>query len=81
MDVLQLAEEARLGVRDLMRSIGRAARAAAHALALASQESKRGALTLAAAAIRTRADEIIAANARDLDEAKAGGAAAAFLDR
>ncbi|MBV9703198.1 MAG: glutamate-5-semialdehyde dehydrogenase [Methylobacteriaceae bacterium] len=81
MDVLQLAEEARLGVRDLMRSIGRAARAAAHALALASQESKRGALTSAAAAIRTRADEIIAANARDLDEAKAGGAAAAFLDR
>ncbi|MBV9635195.1 MAG: glutamate-5-semialdehyde dehydrogenase [Methylobacteriaceae bacterium] len=81
MDVLQLAEEARPGVRDLMRSIGRAARAAAHALALASQESKRGALTLAAAAIRTRADEIIAANARDLDEAKAGGAAAAFLDR
>ncbi|MBV8564154.1 MAG: glutamate-5-semialdehyde dehydrogenase [Methylobacteriaceae bacterium] len=81
MDVLQLAEEARPGVRDLMRSIGRAARAAAHALALASQESKRGALKSAAAAIRTRADEIIAANARDLDEAKAGGAAAAFLDR
>jgi len=41
-------------------------------LALAPADAKTAALKAAAAAIRSRADEILAANADDLAEAKAG---------
>jgi glutamate-5-semialdehyde dehydrogenase len=53
-----------------MAEIGRRARAAAAALALASAEAKVSALRNAASVVRTRAAEILAANARDLAEAK-----------
>jgi glutamate-5-semialdehyde dehydrogenase len=65
----------------VMAAIGQAARKAAHALSLASAETKNLAIRKAADAIRARAAEILAANARDMAAAKANGTASAFLDR
>jgi glutamate-5-semialdehyde dehydrogenase len=65
----------------LMHDIGRAARAAARVLALASSAEKDEALAAMAAAIRAHQSAILAANAEDLAEAKASGATGAFLDR
>ncbi len=64
-----------------MRAIGRDARAAARALALASTAQKNRALAAMAKAIRRRRAAILAANAGDIAEAKAGRATPAFLDR
>src|SRR5437016_13428500 len=64
-----------------MAAIGRQAREAAAALALAPADSKTAALNAAAAAVRSRANEILAANAEDLAEAKQAGIGAALLDR
>src|ERR1700689_4199235 len=64
-----------------MRDIGRAARKAARALALAPATQKNRALAAMAKAIRGSAAAILAANREDLAEAKAAGATAAFLDR
>jgi glutamate-5-semialdehyde dehydrogenase len=64
-----------------MAEIGRRAREAAAALALASAEAKAAALTAAAQAVRDRADEILAANADDTDDAKRAGISAALIDR
>ena len=64
-----------------MREIGHAARAAAHALALAPALQKNRALAAMAKAIRGSHAAILAANAEDLAEAKSAGATAAFLDR
>jgi glutamate-5-semialdehyde dehydrogenase len=64
-----------------MRQIGRDARAAARALALAPAPQKNRALAAMAKAIRADAPAILAANAEDRAEAKAAGATAAFLDR
>jgi glutamate-5-semialdehyde dehydrogenase len=50
-------------------------------LALAPADAKTAALQGAAAAVRARADEILAANAEDLAEAKQAGIGAALLDR
>jgi glutamate-5-semialdehyde dehydrogenase len=65
----------------VMAGIGRAARAAAHALSLASTETKNRALRAAAATIRRRATDILAANARDMAAVRTNSAAPAFLDR
>ncbi|AXK82635.1 glutamate-5-semialdehyde dehydrogenase [Pseudolabrys taiwanensis] len=65
----------------LMAGIGREARAAARVLALTPAEQKDRALTAMAAAVRARKAAILAANAEDIAEAKAGGAAKAYLDR
>jgi glutamate-5-semialdehyde dehydrogenase len=64
-----------------MGDIGRRARAAARALALASTVQKDRALAAMAKAIRASTAAIIKANGEDIAEAKAGGATAAFLDR
>ncbi|MGE5164069.1 MAG: glutamate-5-semialdehyde dehydrogenase [Sphingobacteriales bacterium] len=64
-----------------MAEIGRRARAAARALALASSEQKNRALGSMAAAIRSQASLILAANAEDVAEARAAGVTGAFLDR
>jgi glutamate-5-semialdehyde dehydrogenase len=69
------------GLKAEMAEIGRRARTAAAALALASPEAKAAALRAAAAAIRGGANEILAANARDIDEAKGAGIAPALVDR
>ena len=64
-----------------MRAIGAAAREAARGLALASSAAKNAALSAAAHEIRTQTAAILAANERDLSEAKSTGVSAAFLDR
>ncbi|HEY4773233.1 MAG TPA: glutamate-5-semialdehyde dehydrogenase [Xanthobacteraceae bacterium] len=65
----------------VMRDIGRRAKAAARTLALAPSAHKDAALAAMAAAVRDAWAAILAANAEDIAEAKAGGATAAFLDR
>jgi glutamate-5-semialdehyde dehydrogenase len=65
----------------LMREIGRHAKAAARVLALAPAEQKDKALAVIADAIRAGQNDILAANAEDIAEAKAAGATPAFLDR
>src|SRR5947199_995196 len=64
-----------------MAEIGRQAREASARLALAPAEAKTAALKAAAAAIRSRANEILSANAEDLAAAKQAGIGAALLDR
>jgi glutamate-5-semialdehyde dehydrogenase len=68
-------------VRAAMRAIGAAARVAARALATAPAEAKTRALLAAARAIRQRSSEILAANGRDLANARHRNVAPAFLDR
>jgi glutamate-5-semialdehyde dehydrogenase len=64
-----------------MREIGREARKAARAMALAPTKQKNRALAAMAKAIRGSRAAILAANAEDRAEAKSGGATPAFLDR
>jgi glutamate-5-semialdehyde dehydrogenase len=64
-----------------MRELGRHARAAARALALTPTAAKDAALAAMAKTIVAHSDEILAANAEDVAEAKAQGATAAFIDR
>ena len=83
-DAMSLAEahvEKREDVAAVMAEVGRAARAAMRAMSLASTAAKNGALMEGAAAIRRSAATILADNARDLAEARSGGATPAFLDR
>ena len=61
--------------------IGRRARAAARALALAPADQKNRALGAMAAAVRAQTSLILAANAEDVAEARAAGVTGAFLDR
>ena len=68
-------------VRAAMRAIGAEARAAARTIANAPAEVKTRALLAGALRLREGAADILAANARDLAEARAKGLTAAFLDR
>src|SRR5207244_943890 len=61
--------------------MGRRAKSAARVRALAPTAQKDSALAAIAAAIRARQADILAANAKDVAEAKAAGATAAFVDR
>src|SRR3954470_19445268 len=65
----------------LMEDIGRQAKSAARALALAPTAQKNEALAAMATAIRASRSAILAANAQDLAEAKTAGTTSAFLDR
>jgi glutamate-5-semialdehyde dehydrogenase len=76
-----MLDQARESVRELMLGIGRNARAAAGPLAIASAERKHAALVSMAREIEARKDEILSANALDLDNAHASGMAASFIDR
>ncbi|HLJ39073.1 MAG TPA: glutamate-5-semialdehyde dehydrogenase [Steroidobacteraceae bacterium] len=58
-------------VGELMQGLGRAANAAAEILAMTPTAQKNAALQAAAAAVRTRSREILAANERDLAAARA----------
>jgi glutamate-5-semialdehyde dehydrogenase len=69
------------GLTEEMQAIGMAAREAARAVREANDAVKTKALMTAAAAIRARKTEILGANARDIEAAKAGGMAASLLDR
>jgi glutamate-5-semialdehyde dehydrogenase len=64
-----------------MMTIGAAARDAARAMREAGDEAKTKALTVAAAAIRSRAAEILAANKGDIEAAKAANMPANMIDR
>ena len=64
-----------------MMAVGAAAREAARAVREADDATKTKALREAARAIRARKAEILAANARDLDAAKANNMPAAMQDR
>jgi glutamate-5-semialdehyde dehydrogenase len=66
---------------EAMLAIGRRAREAAHALALATPEAKTKALRAAAKALREATPQILAANAKDIEAARAAGRPAAFIDR
>ena len=64
-----------------MLELGRNARSAARALALAAPARKNRALSAMATAIRASRATILAANAEDVAEAKSAGVAASFVDR
>ncbi|HEX6611850.1 MAG TPA: glutamate-5-semialdehyde dehydrogenase [Hyphomicrobiaceae bacterium] len=64
-----------------MRELGARAKDAARELALASTDAKNKALIAAASAMRRGTAGILAANAQDIEAAKARGVTGAFLDR
>lgn len=64
-----------------LNEIGRRARRAARALALAPTERKNAALDRIARALHERADAVLAANAADMKHGRAVGLADALLDR
>ena len=68
-------------VADIMGAIGRAARAAAPLLELASSDQKNRALRAAAASLRARRHKILAANERDVRDAASHALSNAMLDR
>ena len=65
----------------LMEGLGKAAVQAAAVLALASAERKNVALSAAAAAVRVRRPDILAANERDMTAARGAKLSGALLDR
>jgi glutamate-5-semialdehyde dehydrogenase len=65
----------------MMNALGREAVAAAAVLALADTATKNRALTGMAAALRSRKSELLAANTRDIEAARARALSAAMLDR
>ena len=64
-----------------MRELGREARAAARELARADTSAKDRALAAIAGEIRSHLKQILAANAKDVKQAKKSGRNAAFVDR
>ena len=76
-----MLDQAKDSIRDLMLAIGRNARKAAGPLSIASAERKHAALVSMAREIDAGKGEILAANALDLDNARASGMAASFIDR
>ena len=65
----------------LMNDLARGARVAARVLSLAPAEQKNRALEAIERAIRDGSGAILAANAEDVAEVRAGGASAAFIER
>src|SRR5260370_21682020 len=65
----------------LMTELAKNARTAARTLALASAEQKNRALAAMERTRRDNASAILAANAEDVAEVRAGGASSAFIDR
>ena len=68
-------------VASLMREMGRAAVDASNVLALADAATKNRALAAMATALRGSVGQLLAANARDMDAARAKGLSGAMLDR
>jgi glutamate-5-semialdehyde dehydrogenase len=65
----------------LMRGIGEAAKAASRRLAIATPDEKNAALKAAAKALRAALPEILEANAKDVEAARAAGRIASYVDR
>lgn len=70
-----------MDIQQYMQTLGKAARAASREMAKASTQAKNTALTTIAAKLRERAPELLAANARDLEQARADGLEPAMIDR
>ena len=70
-----------MDIKNYMQNLGREARAASRLMARAETNAKNKALLAMAAAIRRDAAKLLAANARDMDAARAAGLDAALLDR
>ena len=70
-----------MDIKSYMAGIGQAARAAAAEVAKASTATKNNALLAMAQALRESRDELLAANAEDVAEAKREGLDAAMIDR
>ncbi len=64
-----------------MNELGQSARAASRLMAAASTAAKNAALLEMASQIRSRKEELLAANAKDLSEARANGLDEAMIDR
>ena len=73
--------EQKVDIAAVVRDLGIAARAAARELARASTGTKNRALQAMAAAIRAGTADILKANRGDVEQAKAEGCDAAFVDR
>jgi glutamate-5-semialdehyde dehydrogenase len=78
---MEVARHGGTDIAGLMNGIGRAARVASRALALAPAAAKQAALHAGAAAIRADAAAILAANAADVASAQERGTRGAFVDR
>ena len=74
-------EPEQMNIATLVGDLGQRAKAAARDLAMATADQRNLALKEAAAALRARTSEILAANAKDLDSIKDSGKDAAFVDR
>jgi len=70
-----------MDVQTYMVSVGKAARAAARAIARADTATKNRALLAAAEALTRGSDALLVANARDVDAARAAGLDAPMIDR
>jgi len=70
-----------MDVKAYMRRLGQQARAASRAMARAETRAKNQALLAMAEAIERDAEHLLAANARDMEAARAAGLDAALLDR
>ncbi|MEI8384364.1 MAG: glutamate-5-semialdehyde dehydrogenase [Nitrosomonadaceae bacterium] len=70
-----------MNIKDYMQSVGREARIASRLMARAETAIKNQSLTVMAAAIKRDEHKLIAANALDLQGAKAQGLDAALIDR
>lgn len=68
-------------IREYVEQLARAAKEASRSLGFAGNESRQAAVGAMAAELRSRADEILAANAQDMEAAKAAGTNAGLLDR
>ncbi|AOY00828.1 glutamate-5-semialdehyde dehydrogenase [Jeongeupia sp. USM3] len=70
-----------MDIKQYMHDVGRKARAASREMAKASTGAKNRALEAIADAVVREAAALLAANARDMDQARADGLDAALLDR
>ena len=78
---LAALDDSAAGIAEAMTEMGEAARAAAQELANAPTAAKNTALQAMARNILASGEEILAANARDLETARAADHPAAFIDR
>ena len=70
-----------MDIKTYMQGVGRQARAASRAVAAATTGAKNTALLAMAAEIRARKAELLAANQRDLIDARSNGLEASMVDR
>jgi glutamate-5-semialdehyde dehydrogenase len=71
----------KMDIQHYMQTLGRQARAASRVLAAASSDAKNTALLAMATAIRNQRAELLAANALDLEAARAANLEPALIDR